>query len=389
MPLPVRCADMPQVCFKVSAGHTAVSCTNTGLPILMVNGVELGIRKSKVFTRDCIIEIPSSNAVFNVHIIKHIAPAQIENSTLFQRNIEARYVITGVVLGRGGFGTVRLGQNRERRAASPNVVKLLGNEVTPINTYLILQYVAGGDLSQYLRLHAPLPEMEVKTIFKQLLEGIAFIHSKNVIHRDIKPSNVLMLGGRGDPKVVYTDFGIAQSLRSSSVVHNFGGTTPYMAPEVLLGTEKRESLLDTINKDPLLKNRLTPALLGADGCGKPADIWSLGATLHKIIFGCCPYSETHLLVTYIISILESSPTFGRGQPNEPSEPIVRLMKGLLDCDSAARYTVEKALDCSWFTDAVSSPVEEASVVEERCWLAPGLPRRVLPFRKCRLNKRAF
>ncbi|KAI9597210.1 kinase-like domain-containing protein [Syncephalis fuscata] len=339
---------MSKYCFQFLVQYNTINCKNTKLSVLIVNGVELRAGESTRVAGDCLIEIPGSDTVFIVYLIKYTAPALIENSSLFRQRVGSRYMITAEIIGRGAFGTVRLGRDRRTRERvavkissavgsirsfknevaamkrvgnHPRVIKMLGNEITPTNTYLILQYVAGGNLEHYIQHHKLLPEMEIKNIFKQLLEGIEFLHSKNIIHRDIKPSNILMLEGREDVKVVYTDFGLAHILRSSSAVYTCGGTVSYMAPEVLFGTDKRESLLSIISKDPLLKSRLTPALLGADGCGKPADMWSLGATLYEMFFDNCPYGYTGIVERYMKKVLQSSVTFGCGQANEPSEQV--------------------------------------------------------------------
>ncbi|KAI9594642.1 kinase-like domain-containing protein [Syncephalis fuscata] len=322
---------MSKYCFQFLVQYDTINCKNTKLSVLIVNGVEL--------------RAGESTRVAGIVLLKSLA---VTNSSLFRQRVGSRYMITAEIIGRGAFGTVRLGRDRRTRERvavkissavgsirsfknevaamkrvgnHPRVIKMLGNEITPTNTYLILQYVAGGNLEHYIQHHKSLPEMEIKNIFKQLLEGIEFLHSKNIIHRDIKPSNILMLEGREDVKVVYTDFGLAHILRSSSAVYTCGGTVSYMAPEVLFGTDKRESLLSIISRDPLLKSRLTPALLGADGCGKPADMWSLGATLYEMFFDNCPYGYTGIVERYMKKVLQSSVTFGCGQANEPSEQV--------------------------------------------------------------------
>ncbi|KAI9594463.1 kinase-like domain-containing protein [Syncephalis fuscata] len=93
--------------------------------------------------------------------------------------------------------------------------------------------------------------MEAKYIFKQLLEGIQHLHSMNIIYRDIKPDNMLLFGGQGGPRVVFTDFGMACIL--------------------------------------------PPALLNAKEHRKPADMWGLGATLHTMLLGKCKQKQKQTL----------------------------------------------------------------------------------------------
>ncbi|KAI9591454.1 kinase-like domain-containing protein [Syncephalis fuscata] len=395
----------PQFCFQVSVAqhNDTITIANCGLPIVVVNDAEVRMDQAKTAIGNCVITIPGCTTVFNIHIVKRTPPAQLNDNSVLKQRIDMKYLIMEEILGKGGYGTVYLGRDRATRErvaikVSPadedtssfdnevealewvgshsRIIKLLDSEVTPVNTYLILQYVAGGDLSHYLKHHASLPEMEIKHIFKQLLEGIQFLHSKDVIHRDIKPSNILLLGGCEGPNVLYADFGIAHILRSSTTVDTFGGTTPYMAPEVLFGTNKRESLLDIINEDSRLKNQLTPALLDVSGCGKAADMWSLGAVLYKMFFKTCPYGDGGDVEQYMKNILQASVPFGQEQTNGPSKKAVDLMQQLLNINSDKRPTAEQALACPWLTgedltpEAAEEPVATTSATATPIVVAP-------------------
>ena len=57
-----------------------------------------------------------------------------------------------------------------------------------------MELCAGGDLLNYVRKRRKLKENTAKIIFKQIIEGLAYIHSKSILHRDIKLDNILLDG---------------------------------------------------------------------------------------------------------------------------------------------------------------------------------------------------
>jgi serine/threonine protein kinase len=70
-----------------------------------------------------------------------------------------------------------------------------------------MEICAGGDLLNYVRKRRRLKEPVAKKIFKQILDGLCYIHSKSIAHRDIKLDNIL-LDGRGNVKI--GDFGVSK-----------------------------------------------------------------------------------------------------------------------------------------------------------------------------------
>jgi len=70
-----------------------------------------------------------------------------------------------------------------------------------------MELCAGGDLLNFVRKRKKLDEEVAKVIFKQIIEGLGYIHAKHILHRDIKLDNIL-LDGKG--KVKIADFGVSK-----------------------------------------------------------------------------------------------------------------------------------------------------------------------------------
>lgn len=80
---------------------------------------------------------------------------------------------------------------------------------------LVMELCAGGDLLNFVRKRKKLDEMTAKVIFKQVIEGIGYVHTKKILHRDIKLDNIL-LDGKGNVKIA--DFGVSKLVKQGEVM---------------------------------------------------------------------------------------------------------------------------------------------------------------------------
>ncbi|CAG5114340.1 Oidioi.mRNA.OKI2018_I69.chr2.g8399.t1.cds [Oikopleura dioica] len=131
------------------------------------------------------------------------------------------------------------------------VVKLLDDFVftDPNNfTYhaLILEYLPGGDLSEYLKekllnegkeTEEPWDENEALRITAQLAVALDYVHSQNVIHRDVKPENVLLSADKKTAKLA--DFNISRTIEATKNT-GVAGTMDFYPPETLRNQETEQ-----------------------------------------------------------------------------------------------------------------------------------------------------
>src|SRR5690625_2987652 len=99
----------------------------------------------------------------------------------------------------------------------PNIVSLLDVGTEHGLQYMVMEYVDGTNLKEYIQKNSPLDLNEIIRIMDQILSAVALAHKHNVIHRDLKPQNILM-DKRGNIKI--DEFGIAVALNRSSITQD-------------------------------------------------------------------------------------------------------------------------------------------------------------------------
>ena len=128
---------------------------------------------------------------------------------------------------------------------------------TKVRLLLVMELLKGGSLADRLNDQQPLSNDAVLKYLKQILEGVDFLHQRNIFHSDIKPANILF---NEDDDVKLCDFGIAVELltESSATTSHIKGDLHYMSPERLDNMSSRSAA---------------------------NDIWSIGATFVQMISG--------------------------------------------------------------------------------------------------------
>ncbi|OKL62759.1 hypothetical protein UA08_01446 [Talaromyces atroroseus] len=154
----------------------------------------------------------------------------------------------------------------------PNVINLydIWENRGELVSYLVLEYVEGGELFDYVSTHGPLPEEEAVRLFRQIISGLSYCHRFNICHRDLKPENILL-----DPNhnVKLADFGMAALQPAGHWLNTSCGSPHYAAPEIIYGRRYR---------------------------GDKADIWSCGIILFALLTGSLPFDGGDLTNTLLL-----------------------------------------------------------------------------------------
>lgn len=212
-----------------------------------------------------------------------------------------------------------------RRLDHPYIVKLRGFYEDMDNHYLVMEFVSGGDLMDFVAAHGAVGEEAAKEICRQVLEAIKYVHSLGISHRDLKPDNVLV--AQDDPVVVkITDFGLAKGSGNATFLKTFCGTLAYVAPEVIDGRQMKAT--------------------DEDKYSSLVDMWSFGCFLYVILTAHLPFSGSTQEELY--------KQIRRGSYHEPplkdagvSKEARDFLDTLLQVDPANRPSAAKALTDPW------------------------------------------
>ncbi|WP_430786029.1 Stk1 family PASTA domain-containing Ser/Thr kinase [Virgibacillus flavescens] len=155
--------------------------------------------------------------------------------------------------------------DREAQSATslshPNIVNIFDVGEEDHILYMVMEYVDGLTLKEYIQKYGPIPVDEALDIMKQVSAAIGHAHANNIVHRDIKPQNIL-IDSYGQVKV--TDFGIAVALSATALTqtNSILGSVHYLSPEQARGGMAT----------------------------KKSDIYSLGIVLFELLTSRLPFS---------------------------------------------------------------------------------------------------
>jgi len=178
----------------------------------------------------------------------------------------------------------------------PNIAQLLAVEQFDRGAFLVLEYVEGLSLGDYL-LDTKLAFEDKLHIILQIAHAIGTAHSLNIIHRDIKPANILVTPSK---QVKITDFGLAKGKDQTTLTTDgiTKGTVLYMPPEVFRGERST----------------------------KASDVWAFGALTHEMFQGKHPFqADSYEAIVY--RILNDSPV----QLSKQLQEQCSELQNFLDC----------------------------------------------------------
>jgi len=196
--------------------------------------------------------------------------------------------------------------------------------------YLITDLLTGGELLDAVMDRGMYSEADACYCFKQIVSGIAYLHSKGVVHRDLKMENLLLASPDDITHIKIVDFGLAKSSgKLNCRMGTICGTPQYVAPEIIESAESYAAY------------------------GKAVDMWSAGVVLFILLGGYPPFHHDNESVMFE-QIRHGKFKFDEEVWNTISSNAKDLIRKLLSVNPAARCTAEECLQHPWFSGRPSN-----------------------------------
>ncbi len=196
----------------------------------------------------------------------------------------------------------------------PNLVSVFDGGEIEGRPYLVMEYIKGQALRDYLNDVGSASTKESINIMSQALSGLQQAHERGIIHRDLKPENIMLREESDRPDwVKVVDFGIAHLKKSSAKLTATGiaiGTVDYMSPEYL----------------------------GDKPIDQRSDIYALGIILFELLTGRCPFEADSAEAVMVKHLYTSPmpPSYFR-KDLEPGCTLDQIVEKALQKDPAQRY----------------------------------------------------
>ena len=193
------------------------------------------------------------------------------------------------------------------RISNPHVVSIYDVGFENGLYYIVMEYVEGITLKEYIAEKGVLPWKKAAEFAAQICEGLSAAHKKSVIHRDIKPQNIIMTQGE---VLKVTDFGIARatSQATTTTSNSTIGTVHYLSPEQARGGYTNER----------------------------TDIYSLGVVLYEMLTGRLPFDD-NTAIAIAIKHIQEKPVLPRILNSDIPESMQYIVMKALNKEQNLRY----------------------------------------------------
>ena len=197
----------------------------------------------------------------------------------------------------------------------PNIAQMYETYSTVHNIYLMMEYIEGGDLFDYITNNSFLPEPIACNIYRQIISVLEYLNQMGISHRDIKPENILL--DKEHKNIKFIDFGLSNYCKDKELLQSSCGSPCYASPEMLSGKPYR---------------------------GVTTDLWSSGIVLYSMLVGSLPFDDQEIQKLY-----EQIKLGKFYLPSTLSLEAIDLLKKLLEVNPKKRITLKQIKEHPWFS----------------------------------------
>ena len=215
-----------------------------------------------------------------------------------------------------------------KKVKHPNLIRMYELFQISNKLYFTLEWGGHGDLLQYIRLRGPLSETDARKFFKEMCEGVEYLHSNDIIHRDLKCENVLLTQKNA---IKIADFGFARTIKPFDYSKTYCGSAAYAAPELLQGIPYK---------------------------GYIADIWSLGVILYIMTCSSMPFRDTNIRM--LVRDQKEPLHIPNRLMNKFNPTLKDLLVKILTFDLKNRYGMKDIQSHSWYSSSSSGSLSVKS-----------------------------
>ncbi|KAF8606075.1 kinase-like protein, partial [Ceratobasidium sp. AG-I] len=195
----------------------------------------------------------------------------------------------------------------------PNVLGLLDVWEAKGLLFVVMEYIDGGELFDYLVERGRLPIPEALHYFQQVIYAVAYCHQLKIAHRDLKPENILLDAGKN---IKVADFGMAAFVPRDSLLYTSCGSPHYASPEVVSGLPYK---------------------------GSVSDIWSCGVILYALLAGRLPFDDEDIRA--LLGKVREGKYF---VPTDIPWPAQNLIRRMMEKDVERRIEISEVLRHPFF-----------------------------------------
>uniref|UniRef100_A0A6P7G6G0 Ovarian-specific serine/threonine-protein kinase Lok-like n=1 Tax=Diabrotica virgifera virgifera TaxID=50390 RepID=A0A6P7G6G0_DIAVI len=204
----------------------------------------------------------------------------------------------------------------------PFIISMQHIVETPMDVYIVLDYMRGGELTNRILSNEPMTESNVKFLFYQMVLAVDYLHTKGITHRDLKPENVLLHSEDVETLLKVSDFGLSKVTEEDDMMKTICGTLSYIAPEIL-------------NRQIREYNR-------------QVDVWSLGVILFYMLGKRLPFKSPDRAIMEK-NIINGYYTFEDEKWEDISSEAKDLVREMLTVEPEERITVINILKHQWLS----------------------------------------